>query len=310
MGGYFHHALAGFDGCPGDVGSDGEVFCVEEGVLAGDGFPGDDVAGGACDLVGVECVRECLFFDEGSAGGVDEEGGGFHGGECRGVYHALAFRGEGAVEGNDVGFFVNFRDGGPLEGEVRGGGPGAGVAEDLHVEGVCEGGGALADAAEADDADGFSCEFVKVWIIPEGEVGGVLPFSLLDEVVVVGGAFEEVEDEGEDELCDGVCGVDRDVGDGDVIGGAVGGIDGVVAGGEDGDEPEVGELGEGFCREGAFVGENDFGIVGAFDNFIDRCAGMDGECAEGFDGGPWVVAGVEGVAIEDGDFHGGRGGMD
>ena len=87
--------------------------------------------------------------------------------------------------------------------------------------------------------------------------------------------------------------------------GAVGGIDDVVSGGEDGDESELGELGEGFRGERGFVGEDDIGVYGTLDDAVVGCAVVDGEFAKGFDGGPWVIAGVECVSIEDGDVHDG-----
>jgi len=127
LGGDGHEALAGFGGGPGDVGGEGEVFGAEQGVGGEDGFGGDDVAGGARDTARVQGGGEGSFVDERAAGGVDEEGGGFH--FFDGIFrnHALGLWSEWAMEGDDIGFFEDFINGCPLEGEGGMGGTRAGV---------------------------------------------------------------------------------------------------------------------------------------------------------------------------------------
>ena len=75
-------------GGPCEVRGDEAVGDAEERVVRGRGFGGEDVEGGGGDGVVAEGGGEGGFVDERAAGGVDEEGGGFHGGEPCGVDHA------------------------------------------------------------------------------------------------------------------------------------------------------------------------------------------------------------------------------
>ena len=208
------------------------------------------------------------------------------------------------MEGYDIGFFEDFVDRCPLEGEGSRGGARAGICQNVHFKGSTEFGGALADAPESYDAEGFAGEFGEVAVFPETEILGVLPLTLMGEDAVMGGFFEKIEDGGEYEFGHGVGAVDGDVGNGDVVLGGVSGVDDVVSGGEDGDEFELGQLGKGFRAQRAFVGEDDIGVFGSLDDLVDSGAGINCEFAERFNFGPRVVAGVKCVAIENGDFHG------
>jgi len=161
----------------------------------------------------------------------------------------------------------------------------------------------LADAAEADHSQGFASELGKVRIFPEAEILAVLPITTMCHEAVLGGFFEEIEDDGENEFRHGIGAVNGDVGNGDVMLGGIVGIDDVVSGREDGNEFEIRKLGEGCRVQRAFVGENDIGIFRALNDLVDRGARINGEFAEFLNFSPRVVAGVESMAIEDGDFH-------
>lgn len=299
-----HEALAGFGGGPGDVGGEGEVFGLEEGVGGEDGFGGDDVAGGAGDAVRVQGIGESGFVDEWAAGGVDEEGGGFHPGDGFLGYQTLGFGRQGAVERDDIRFFEDFIDRGPSEREGGGGGAGTGVGEDVHFESGSEFRRALANASETDDSQGLAGEFGEMGVFPETEVLAVLPFAGEGHLAVLGRFFEEIEYQGKNELRDGVGAVDGDIRDGDAVLLGVSGVDDVVAGGEDGNEFQSGQLSQSVCTQRALVGEDDVGVFGTLDDLVNWGAWVNGEFTEFFNFSPRVVAGVESVAIEDYNVHG------
>src|SRR3954463_3675553 len=92
-----------------------------------------------------------------ASAGVDEDGGGFHGGELRLADQVVVAGEHGDVEGEDVGFLVErgLIDGGGGEGEAARGDIEDVVVEDAHAKAV--GGNvtdAAADAAHAQDTDG------------------------------------------------------------------------------------------------------------------------------------------------------------
>ncbi|MFM1944615.1 MAG: hypothetical protein RI897_3597 [Verrucomicrobiota bacterium] len=78
---------------------------------------------------------------------------------------------------------------------------GAGGDEDLHAEGVTDGGDGAADAAEAEDAEGFAVKFCQ-WGVAKGEVGALGPCACVDASGVVAGLEREFEEEGEHQLGD------------------------------------------------------------------------------------------------------------
>jgi len=120
---------------------------------------------------------------------------------------------------------------------------------------------------------------------------------------VLGGFFEEIKNDRKHEFRHGIGAVDGDVGYRDAMLGGVVGVDDVVSGREDGNEFEIRKLGEGCRVQRAFVGENDIGIFRPLNDLADRGARINGELAEFLNFSPRVVAGVESMAIEDGDFH-------
>ena len=134
--------LAGLVGDPGGVGGDEEAPGRKKGgskerVVGGGWFLGEDVESGSGDGVGANGVGEGRFIHEGAAAGVDEDGALLHQDEGVGVDEVFGLRGEGAVEGDDVG--------GGEEGvsiDTRGVGLGgvagafAGEGLDVHAEGL------------------------------------------------------------------------------------------------------------------------------------------------------------------------------
>ena len=71
-----------------------------------------DVEAGAGDLAGIKGLFQRHFVDEAAASGVDQQGFAFHQGEFARTDHAARFRGQRAVEGDDVGSFHDLVEGG------------------------------------------------------------------------------------------------------------------------------------------------------------------------------------------------------
>ena len=169
----------GFGGAGAEVGGDdGFVAELEDFLVHGGGFGLVDVDGGAGDVSGVDGGGESDFIDEAAAGGVDEADAFFALGDLFGAEEGFA---AGGVEGDVVAegekgvevldHFDLAVDGGFCEVELIEG-------DDLHFEAEGAFGDSAADAAEADDADGFSGELLahEGFAVPlsgaEGGVGG------------------------------------------------------------------------------------------------------------------------------------------
>ena len=108
-----------------------------------------------CEYARFRCSRvqgfgEILFDDQGSAGGIDQEGGGFHPGEAFGVDQALGFRREGAMEADGIALGKQLVEGGVFDSLGRCAGHVAAVGEEAHAEGLADAGDGPADLAQAD----------------------------------------------------------------------------------------------------------------------------------------------------------------
>jgi hypothetical protein len=165
-------------GCAEVGGDDGLVAELEDFLVHGGGFGLVDIDSGAGDVAGLDGVGEGDFIDQATAGGVDEADAFFAFGDAGGVEEGFA---AGGVEGDVVAHgeegvevldhFDLAVDGGFGEVELV-------VGDDFHFEGEGALGDGLADAAEADDAEGFASELgahegVAVPLAgTEGGVGG------------------------------------------------------------------------------------------------------------------------------------------
>ena len=103
----FEQALAGFEGKPGAVRGDDEVLLPqvsgEERVICRRRFDRENVQSGPSDGLVAKRFREGFLVDERATAGVEKEGGRLHKGEGLAIDHALVFRGEGAVQRDNIG---------------------------------------------------------------------------------------------------------------------------------------------------------------------------------------------------------------
>ena len=248
------------------------------------------------------------LVDEGTAACVDEDGGGFHEAEGVGVDDVAGLGGEWAVEADNVGLAEEVVEvGGLADAEgVELLGALAGVGKDVHAEGGGDACYGAACVAEAYDADGHAVEFLEVGAV-EGEVGACLPFALDDELAVLLGLVDDVEEVGKDALCNAHGAVGWHVGDNDTA--TVCGIDvyDVVACGYNAYVAEPGEQGEVGFAELDFVGEGYVGVTEVGDGLVWGGVVVDGDGAVLTEGVPDDVFGVGGIAVEDDDVHGSTG---
>ena len=164
-------------GGTGDVRGEDDVVELEEGGVL-EGLVVEDVERGPGDLSGLEGFGEGLLDDEFAAGAVHDADALLHDLERGRVDEAFGLAGEADVQGEVVGLLEDLVDGD--EGDVvlagdDGGDEGV-VAEDVHAEAGGAAGDFEADAAEADDAEGFAAQLgaLQGFFLPlAGVHGGV-----------------------------------------------------------------------------------------------------------------------------------------
>ncbi len=289
LGDYVGHELAVLFFCASDVwGEDAVVQGFQ--AFVDYWFFFEDVEACAPDSFFAEGIDQRGFLYDGTAGGVDEDGVGFHQAEFAGADHAAGLGGEGGVDADDVGLFEAFIEGDALgrergEFEIY-------VLFTGDVDGFCAEAdaadcGGEADSARADDAESAAGDVNAEEVVgAEGAVFGVV----IAAGVAVG--FDQAAGDGEKERPGEVGGAFGDgvgcVGDCNVSGFAGGEVD--VVGSD-------GEIADGFkARTG---GVEDFGID-LFRDPGDEDGGAFGELGE--------LGPVHGGA--GGEFDGGRGDID
>ena len=250
----------------------------------------------------VQGVGEILFDDQGSAGGIDQEGGGFHPGEAFGVDQALGFRREGAVQADGIALGKQLVEGGVFDSLGRGGGHVAAVGEEAHAEGLADAGDGPADLAQADQPQGSSGQF-HLRGKPVAVVGAAAPAAVADIGGVEARLVGQFQQKGEGVLGDGRGAVAGHVGNDQSPLPGGGQIDGIATGGKDADISQPGGGGDGAGIQNGLVQQDGVGLADAFRDFRGRRAVMDHAVGEGFQGGPGEVAGVGGMGIQNHEFR-------
>ena len=127
----------------------------------------------------------------------------------------------------------------------------------------------------------------------------------MDGFRVVSHMVADFEQQSDGKLPDSVGAVGRDIGDTDTFLPGILVIHNVVARGKNRNILHIRAGVKDRFADGAFVGEDHFGVPDAFNNHgvIVGGAVVDRQVAEGFQRFPAEVAGVFGIAVEDHDFH-------
>lgn len=199
MGGFGHEALPRGEGGPADVRGDEAAWGGEERIGSGWGFLAEDVEACTREAIFVEGAGDRGFIQEGSAGGIDEVGRGFHVPEGFLIHDVLGLGGEGTVEGEDIAAAEERLLADVFDGGIGGGGLSAGGDEDLHAKSMSDCGNCAANPAEPEDAQRFAVQFCQ-WGVAEGEVGALGPGAFLDASGMMGGLECDFEKEGEHQL--------------------------------------------------------------------------------------------------------------
>ncbi len=150
----------GLGGGAGDVGSGDDVVHRQQGRIDG-GFDGKDIKSGAGQMSGTEGLGERGFIHQFAAGGVYQARAALHLGNGIGIDHFFGGRRERGVEGNVVGLGEHFRQGqqfdAPFGGAFRG--QVGVIGQNAHFQGARPARNFDADAAQADQAEGFAAQF-------------------------------------------------------------------------------------------------------------------------------------------------------
>ena len=163
-------------GAGADMRGADDVRQFEERVIGSRRLFVEDVGAVAADLSGLEGSDHVGCVDNFAAGAVEDEDALFHLRETFRAHQVAGLRREIRVERDVVGGGVDFVEvGGPFD-VVRSGElfvPINVVRDDAHAESASADGDFFADAAEADDADGFFEELVTGLAFPRVRTGGV-----------------------------------------------------------------------------------------------------------------------------------------
>ena len=171
--------VLGLAGGGAEVRGDDDLREVEQ-RRVGAGLGREDVESGSADLAGVDGVGQCLLVDQTTAGGVDDDDTLLGAGELLGADETEGLGRLGQVHGDEVGALEELVEADQLDAELSG--PGRRnvgvVRDDVGLEGGQTCGDQLADAAEADDADGLVEDLDTVerrtlpGLLAQGGVGG------------------------------------------------------------------------------------------------------------------------------------------
>ena len=194
-------ALHGFMGAGADMAGDDAVGCADEDVVGGGRFGVEDVGSVSANFAGFEGCGHVVGVHEFATGAVDHDDVVAHLGDFGGIDHVFGFLGEEAVEGDDVGVVKDFVHIGTAldavlftEGVVEIGIEG----DDLHAEGFSADCDFLADAAQAEDADGLAHDLVTDRLLPACD-----PLTILDGHGVGLDVLGDAEEKAEGVLGDG-----------------------------------------------------------------------------------------------------------
>ena len=176
------------------------------------------------------------------------------------------------------------------------------MGEHRHAEGVGQLADAAADGAEADDADGQAGQ-LDGRFFPEAPLSALLPHAFLDAAAVFAGMAAEFQQQGDGMLGDVVHAVGDDVADGDVAFGEGGCVDDVVSRGERAHKAGVGNIFQGGFSQGNLVEEQHIGSGRMASEFRGAGRVMNDGFAEGGNGRPVHIAGIEYLAVQNGYLH-------
>lgn len=202
----------------------------------------EDVEAGAVEVAGLEGGDEGGFVEDWAAGGVDEDGVGFHERQAAGVDEVASLRRERGVEAHDIGLgetVVEFNAAGAEGGEFKVQLAGSRDVERAHAQGHGSQGEGLADAPGADDEEGLAGE-VLAHPAEREPVAFVLEAAGADEAIGGGDVAGDAEQEAKGDVRGALGhGVGR-VGDGDASRLACGQIDVVYTDAEVADRAKAG----------------------------------------------------------------------
>ena len=285
------------------MGGDDAVLAGKKGIPFHNGLLRNHVHCRPTELSGVQRLGQGGFLYEGATGGVQQDGAVFHLGDGPGIDDACCLREQGTVEGHHVGLCqksIQVHIGADLLPCLA---PAPVVGQDLHAEGTGQLSYSLADAAEADDAHGFSGQ-LHLGSQPVGEAAVFGPAAPVDILIVEPHLVAQLQQQGHGELGHGGGAVGGHVGYGDISPGAGGAVHHVVAGGLDADQADAGAGRQKGLGDGHLVDEYNFGVPDPGNGLFFRVRPVvDGDLSKLVQAVVAQVSGVQGVAVQNHKLH-------
>ncbi len=278
-----------------------QFFAFRSGLRRGRRLDGQHVERRAGDAAGVQRVGQRLLLDERAAAGVDEEGRLLHERQPLRVDEALRLRRERAMQAHHVAAAEEVVERDELHlGSARL--RGLFDREHVHPERLRDGGRLAADPAVADDPHRQALQLDQREI-PVAEIRALRPAPVAHGLRVVRHVLRQLEQMREDHLRHGRRAVGRHVRHRNVPFARRLDVHDVVAGGQDADVFQLGQLPEDRRVEHGLVGEDDLRVLRARDHLVRRRAVIDLGRAERLQFVPAQIAGIQRMTVEHHDLH-------
>ena len=179
------------------------------------------------------------------------------------------------------------------------------IGQHLHAHGLGDAPLGLANAAEADNANGLALQLDE-GVVPVAPVDAVGPVAGVDGGVVVADVVAHLQQQGDGKLADRGGAVGGHVGDGDALFGGVDVVHHVVAGGQHGNHFHAGAGVDDLFGDGGLVGKHHLRVPDAGDGLVlvgEAGAVIDRQLSQLPQLVPAQVAGIFGISVQYYDFH-------
>ena len=275
---------------------DDAVFKPQQRIIRADGFHAGHIHRRAGYLAAKQRIAQGFFVDQLAAGGIHDHHAVLHAGDGFAVDELFIVFSQRTVQADYVALCNHL-----IQRKL----PFAAVSaacQHLHAKGVsnvCHG---LSDAPIADHAQRFAGKLCKR-IIPETEVTPVRPAALLHGGVVCAHMVAQFQQQRKSVLRHRHGAVGGYVGDHNAA--LTGGlhIHHIIARRQHAYVANLRAGGKGLRSDRRFVGDNNFRIANAGDDFIRRRVLVYGQIAQRGKAVPAQIAGVFGISIQNHDFH-------
>ncbi|MNE01040.1 hypothetical protein D3C80_934670 [compost metagenome] len=271
---------------------------LHQGVVGGRWLDACHIEPGAAEATVAERLQQGLLVHQAAAAHVDQQSPRFHHGQLPRTYQVAGVGGERAVQADDVRALQQLVEGQPIL-VVAGADLALGI-KDLHADGTGPLPQGLSQGALADDAEALAVQ-IRDGVIEEAELAALLPAPLQQGLA----PGEQVARQGQHQR-HGVfwhrgARVVADVAHADVGGAARLQIQVVAAGGRQGDQAQLRQLGQFVLADADLVDDGDAGAPEPLHHLFRLRLGV-ALPVMGEIGATQIDAGVQGVTVEKHDL--------